>query len=238
MSRGMENLSEEDVAAALQLCSFQYIVLDPQSARELEEEKQRVQRSLPPPKPREKKTLHCFPSSSGNQPDDFPVALRRLVGKYCSPSWKKRLTESDLLDTQTRLLLKQSYVENKLYPLLTPEEVVQVKDGGLGVNVYDGEGNVYNMKFKLWGLKAYVLTNQNWLNFARDHNLVKGEDWITLWMFKHSRTGQVCFAIKTKPLSKVSVASRGKKVVRMDQCDSQKRSRNIASERNGDGCSN
>ncbi|KAK1370533.1 hypothetical protein POM88_036625 [Heracleum sosnowskyi] len=216
----MNAMAQEDIAAALQLCSWKHLDLDPQTAHELEEDrryhKQRLQQPLPPLNHRDEQTMQYVPPTMN---DKFPSVLRGLVGEYCSPSWEKKLTESDLLDTQTRLLLKRSYVKKDLFPLLSTRQADKLKNGGFVVNVYDRRGNIYEMEFKLWGIKAYVLTNHNWILFARHHNLVKDEDWITLWMFKHVDTHQICFAIisEKRPLATVPAAAgeKRKKVGRM-----------------------
>ncbi|KAL8109545.1 hypothetical protein AgCh_025602 [Apium graveolens] len=221
-------MAQKDIAAALQLCSWKHLDLDPQTAHELEQEKrfqkQRLQQTIPPPPPNPQTIQYVPPTEN----DKFPSALRRLVGER-SPSWEKQMTSSDLLISQTRLLLKQSYVKNYLYPLLSTRQVDKLKKGGFVVNVYDWRGNIYEMEFKLWGYKAHVLTSQNWLEFAKHHNLVKDKDWITLWMFKHVDTHQICFAIisERKPLTAVPAAAgdKRKKVVSINQCNRLERRR-------------
>lgn len=172
-----------DCEAALLLCKIKHQILDPQTARQLEEEKFR-----------QKYISQCRRSNYKDRPDLPP--LNRLIGEYCSFPLKKLLTRSDLKTDQTRLLLRKGQVKQYLYPLLSSDEVKKIETSEILVNVYDGEENIYEMKFKLWAEKAYVLTNKNWLRFCHDHNLVEEVDWITLWMFKHRRyTHQLCFAI-------------------------------------------
>lgn len=229
----MSTMAQEDITAALQLCSWKHLELDPQTAHELEQEKrfhkQRLQQTIPPVNHRHHEQTITTQYVPPTMNDKFPSALRGLAGER-SPSWEKRLTDSDLLVTQTRLLLKQSYVKDYLYPLLSTRQLDKLKKGGFVVNVYDWRGNVYEMIFKLWGYKAHVLTNPNWLKFANDHYLVKDEDWITLWMFKHVDTHQICFAIisERKPLTTIPAAAgeERKRVVSMNQCNGLKRRKN------------
>ncbi|KAK1397235.1 TF-B3 domain-containing protein [Heracleum sosnowskyi] len=208
----MNAMAPEDCAAALLLLSWKHhLIVDPQTARELEQDRHRLQ-SLPSP-----------PHSPPSHGRYFPrvAALHGLVGE-CSPPWEKQLKGSDLLKGQRRLLLKQSYAKQYLYPLLSSREIDKLKRDGILVNVYDGEGNMYEMIFKLWGTKAHVLTSDGWLEFYRDHNLIEEIDWITIWMFKHVHTHQLCFAIvsERRPQYSTLPAVAGK------SSNNRKRSRN------------
>ncbi|KAK1370541.1 hypothetical protein POM88_036633 [Heracleum sosnowskyi] len=177
--------SRQDCEAALLLCKIKHQILDPQTARLLEEEKLR-----------QKYKSQCSCVNYKDRRDLPPV--HGLVGEFCSVPLKKLLTQSDLKTDQRRLLLKKGEVKQYLYPLLSSHEVKKVETSGIYVNVYDGEANIYEMKFTLWAEKAYVLTNKNWIKFCKDYNLVADVDWVTVWMFKHRSTHQLSFAIVPK----------------------------------------
>lgn len=173
--------SRDVYEAALLLYNMKHLTLDPQAALELEQEKAR-----------QKYILQC---SRPNYQDHLPP-MQGLIGNYCSKPFQKQLTKSDLKKDQQRLLLNKSHVKQFLYPLLSSGEVKDVENREIEVHVYDAEGKVYEMKFKLWAEKAYVLKTNEWLRFCSEHGLVETKDWITIWMFKHATdTHQLCFAI-------------------------------------------
>lgn len=125
-----------------------------------------------------------------------PLPVYRFLGQYCSFPLEKKLTTSDKV--HGRLVLITSDVKQYLLPLLSTGEIAKIRQmGGISVYVYDCQAKIYEMKLTCWGKKAYVLTSPNWIRFCDDHDLLKqGEDnWITLWMFKHVFTYQICFYI-------------------------------------------
>ncbi|MCD9644722.1 hypothetical protein HAX54_033144 [Datura stramonium] len=117
--------------------------------------------------------------------------LRTLIGK-CSNPFMKQLTKSDVNEHQGRLLLNNDDVRKQLLPLLN-EESEDLADG-IKVTTFDPIGNFYNMRFKTWGnYKSYVLLG-SWRQFIKEHKL-KEHDFVTVWMFRHNQTGELCFAL-------------------------------------------
>ncbi|KAE8706381.1 Homeodomain superfamily protein [Hibiscus syriacus] len=129
----------------------------------------------------------------GYEPPDIPpvAALAGLITE-CSKPYQKRLTETDLKRDQSRLLLCKDHVKDSMIPRLKEDENVR---NGIPVTVFDSEGNGYNMTFKLWASKMYVLTSSGWLSFCRQHRLEKDVDIVTVWMFRHGLTDKLCFVI-------------------------------------------
>ncbi|XWS27551.1 hypothetical protein CRYUN_Cryun26dG0125700 [Craigia yunnanensis] len=117
------------------------------------------------------------------------AALAGFIGE-CSRPCEKRLTETDLNDSQTRLSLNKNHVQESMLPLLKENEDVKK---GIQVTTYDSEGNKYSMRFVFWTMKYYVLTE--WKRFYKEHGLEKDIDIVTVWIFRHRFTQELCFAI-------------------------------------------
>lgn len=131
-----------------------------------------------------------------NPPEIPPVqSLGNLIGT-CSKPFEKQLTDSDVRDDQSRLSMNKQDVENFLLPLLDGGENLHV---GIPVTVYDLEGEAYPMVFKQWASKIYILT-AGWKRFSHDHHLSKHQDFVTVWMFRHNVTGNLCFVISSRRL--------------------------------------
>lgn len=129
-------------------------------------------------------------------PDIPPVPSLHGFIRICSRPFQKQLTETDVKDSQNRLSMKKMHVEELLKPLLGPEEDL-VK--GIPVTTFDYRGTAYPMVFKIWVSKIYVLIN-GWKRFQNDHGLRKNEDFVTIWMFRHYVTGNLCFVIIARRL--------------------------------------
>lgn len=131
-------------------------------------------------------------NSSGSLPKFPPIeSLSTLIGE-CSKPFKKHLTKSDVDDHQGRLLLNSEDVRKRLLPLLNEES----EDLAIGVDVktYNPMGEFFNMTFKAWGNhKSYVLLKR-WRDFINHHGLEE-HDCVSIWMFRHNQTGELCFAL-------------------------------------------
>lgn len=138
-------------------------------------------------------TLMNLPkNSSGSVPKLPPIEnLTTLIGQ-CSNPFMKQLTKSDVDEHQGRLLLNNEDVRKQLLPLLN-EESEDIANG-IKVKTFDSMGKFYNMRFKAWGnYKSYVLLG-SWIQFIKEHGL-KIDDYVTVWMFRHNQTGELCFAL-------------------------------------------
>jgi len=114
------------------------------------------------------------------------------VTRRFSRSIKKQLMSSDVDTDQSRLMLSKEQVKEKMLPFLEESED-PVK--GVDVSVYGPDGEVQQMKFKMWnGDKTPVLTS-GWMQFVADYGLLKTSDFVTVWMFRHIKTRKLCFAI-------------------------------------------
>lgn len=174
-------MNSEEEAAALVLCSMKNSKVDYQTAVELEKTRLLILKK--------RKIQHQSPLAGLLSP-----SLAEIIGN-CSTPFTKKLTDSDTKQGQVRLLLKYNYVTKFLHPLLRPSEIDKIKKRGMLVCVYDRNGRMYEMVFRLWATKAYVITTPNWFHFCTDHGLKKDLDWVTLWMFRHNVTGRICFLV-------------------------------------------
>lgn len=114
---------------------------------------------------------------------------------FCCKPFEKKLYTSDLKPGQSRLLLNKNHVETYFLPLLKKGEDVRE---GINVVVYDLQGNTFNLVFKYWSEKVYVLTGVAWIEFLKTHQLKAIEDHVTVWMFRHSQTNELCFALSVR----------------------------------------
>lgn len=121
--------------------------------------------------------------------------LRGLIEKCIfSKPFQKLLTRTDLRPDQSRLSLNKSHVQEYLVSMLRKDEDLSV---GIPVTTYNMKGKSYPMIFKLWCSKVYVLTS-GWTEFQQENNLTAEEDFITIWMFRHVDTGNLCFVINSR----------------------------------------
>ncbi|KAL8133812.1 putative B3 domain-containing protein At4g03170 [Apium graveolens] len=186
-------MNSEEEAAALVLCSMKNSKVDYETALELEKTRLVILKK--------RNFQHPSSPSLSNHHTRLlslvPPSLAEVIGN-CSTPFDKRLTGSDTQEDQVRLLLKYGHVMQFLHPLLRPSEIDKIKKRGMVVCVYDRYGRMYEMVFRLWGTKAYVITTRNWFEFCIDHGLEKVLDWVTIWMFRHNVTGRICFVITSE----------------------------------------
>ncbi|KAE8077708.1 hypothetical protein FH972_016244 [Carpinus fangiana] len=126
-------------------------------------------------------------------PQDLPPVqkLDGIIGQ-CSQLYEKVLTPSDTNSDLARLLFNTQFAVTSLLPLLNEDEN---PIDGIGVTVYDLNGKEFQMMFKFWASKYYVLT-QGWMAFCRDHD-ISNKDIVKLQMFRHLKTRRLCFVIST-----------------------------------------
>ncbi|XVE98117.1 hypothetical protein REPUB_Repub03eG0077800 [Reevesia pubescens] len=139
----------------------------------------------------------CLPLSSYFPPDIPPLpCLNGLIGR-CSKPFEKQLTETDVRVSQCRLSINKFDVENAVIPLLKEKDNSSI---GIPVKVYDADGKVYPMTFKLWSSNLHVLT-EGWTNFLNDHSLIALQDFVTLWVFRSLDEGDhLCLVITLRRL--------------------------------------
>ncbi|CAJ1958989.1 unnamed protein product [Sphenostylis stenocarpa] len=110
---------------------------------------------------------------------------------------EKQLTTSDVNVNQNRLFLCKNHVEKSFLPLLKDGENIE---NGIKVCAYDIHNNRYNLTFKKWTNKYYVL-NGGWKDFFQAHNLQK-DDIVTVWIFRHSKNNKLCFALEYQKIER------------------------------------
>ncbi|RDY03744.1 putative B3 domain-containing protein, partial [Mucuna pruriens] len=125
-----------------------------------------------------------------NRSDLPPLESLRDYILECGKPLEKQLQKSDVNTNNNRLLLNKKHVETIFLPLLKNDENIKT---GIQVCVYDMHDHVYPMTFKIWADKYYILTT-NWNNFFKFHKL-QTQDFVTVWMFRHSISNRLCFAL-------------------------------------------
>ncbi|KAK1351398.1 hypothetical protein POM88_054371 [Heracleum sosnowskyi] len=186
-------MNSEEEEAALILCSMKNSKVDSTTSLQLEETRVSILKKHKLQHPSSLSPL----SNNTRLLSLVPPSLAEVIGD-CSTPFDKRLTGSDIQENQVRLLLKYRHVMQFLNPLLRPSEIYKIKKSGLTVCVYDSNGKMYEMVFSLWGTKAYVITTRNWFQFCVDHGFQTLLDWVTVWMFRHTLTGRICFVITSE----------------------------------------
>ncbi|GAB4839074.1 hypothetical protein Ancab_028602 [Ancistrocladus abbreviatus] len=169
----------EVVKATSVFSSLQFVKLDDQAGKQLDEQIQATQ-------------LH-----QQQQPNQDWPPIQALEGmiRECSIRYGRQLTKSDVNRGPGRLALKNEYVDASLRPMLREGEILEGRHG-IQVLVYDGEGEEYQMTFKEWG-KMVVLTF-GWNQFVKRRQLREDEDFVTVWMFRRSVDDRLCFGITTR----------------------------------------
>ncbi|KAG2296270.1 hypothetical protein Bca52824_042939 [Brassica carinata] len=87
---------------------------------------------------------------------------------------QKQLTKSDVKGDQNRLMLS--------------------KVQGTRVSVYGPDGKAHEMMFKMWNEKTPVLMS-GWNTFVKVYKLSMYCDFLTVFMFRHKVTREICVAI-------------------------------------------
>ncbi|XP_031131955.1 putative B3 domain-containing protein At4g03170 [Ipomoea triloba] len=190
---------EDDIAAANILIWMSEAILEEREAIELEKIKMEMKMKVDGltiidnnPKP----AVHS--SVDGTPLPRFPP-IPLLNGKIdlsaCSMPFEKQLTATDVKEDQNRLSLSKDEVKRSFLPLLNDHERVCQ---GVPVTTYNPEGKEYGMMFKSWSTQRVYVLNGGWKRFFRENGLVEGRHWVTVWMFRHSQTRKLCFALTWK----------------------------------------
>ncbi|GAB4846089.1 hypothetical protein Ancab_025086 [Ancistrocladus abbreviatus] len=142
-----------------------------------------------------------------------PILGLEGVIANCSVPFEKQLTMSDTLPSQGRLTISGEHFAENLKPMLVVGEEL---GDGIDVVTYNVEGREYKMKFKIWAGKMVVLTS-GWRNFVSDHSLRKDEDFVTIWMFRHTNMEGLYFAITSRRVHGLHGQIRKPKRKRQDE---------------------
>ncbi|CAI9109083.1 OLC1v1008824C2 [Oldenlandia corymbosa var. corymbosa] len=147
-------------------------------------------------------------------PDLPPIPeILNIIGK-CSRPFEKQLTFSDLERSQNRLNFNKEYVQGALMPVLKAgEEDLNV---GIPVTVFDCRDKRYSMRLKCWD-RAHAL-NGGWNQFVDDRKELKtpfekNVDWVTVWIFRHKISDELCGAITSRRLDTKDPIKRNRKTV-------------------------
>ncbi|CAH2058696.1 unnamed protein product [Thlaspi arvense] len=135
--------------------------------------------------------------NSDSKPKFLPEETIASLGR-CSKPIRKQLTESDVKEDQNRLMLGKVQVEKNFLPFLKESEIPRGKEG-IRVSVYGPDGIVHEMMFKMWVEKIPVLTS-GWNKFVATYGLKMHCDFLTVSMFRHTKTRKICFAIDSTRL--------------------------------------
>ncbi|CAF1700837.1 unnamed protein product [Brassica oleracea var. botrytis] len=177
----------------------------PEEVEVSDQAKQRKKRQ-PMKKDNSEETLTLLLNWNKTKPAKPPFLLD-LVGNVCSKPVRKQLMGSDVKKDQSRLKLRKAEVKKMVQQVMGRSDKVGTK--GLEVSVYGQEGEVGKMMFKMWSVNTPVLMGIGWKTFVKDNDLTKHCDFLTIWMFRHKNSDEICFAIDktrhhtvTRPLSK------------------------------------
>lgn len=203
-----EMLTHEDILAAVELHSMQFIQLSSHQKCQIDIITQsNLRRDQSPLQKRETVAVNIPPVPVLVLPDGYvPPTIpqvRGLLGLItnCSIPFEKQLTETDLSEKQNRLSFNKQDAEQFLLPM------VKMSDLRAGINtvVYDMNGNTYPMIFKYWSNKYYVLSIgwKAFYNYDGKCVLKALEDFVTVWMFQHGVSKKLCFALSIRRCSNV-----------------------------------
>lgn len=122
------------------------------------------------------------------------IIKRDLIEK-CSKPIRKQMTKRD--EEQSRLVLSKSQVTKKLL------DETEIPRDGIRVSVYGPDGKVHEMK--MWPDEKKKENELDltfgWRNFVEDYELKEICDFVTVWMFRHKLSREICLAIDRTRLS-------------------------------------
>ncbi|CAN8255420.1 unnamed protein product [Cochlearia groenlandica] len=125
----------------------------------------------------------------------------------CSRGIRKQLLDRDVTKEggeQSILVLSRSQVANKFLPCLHESEFPRQ---GLRVSVYGPDGKVYDMK--LWVEEMTGdLDIGGWNKLVQDYELKEICDFVTVWLFRHKESLEICLAIECTRFSLTSKVSK------------------------------
>ncbi|CAH2058658.1 unnamed protein product [Thlaspi arvense] len=137
-------------------------------------------------------TLRIMVEWNEIKPEKPPFVRDLNAVGVCSEPVRKQLTKSDVLNDQCRLMLGKKEVKKMMLHVLGHSG--RVGTNGIEVLVHGPDGEVHTMVFKMWA-DTPVLAGVGWKKFVGGYGLEMNSDFLTIWMFKHSETQQICFAI-------------------------------------------
>ncbi|CAH2058699.1 unnamed protein product [Thlaspi arvense] len=194
---------DEMVIAALTLCHIKYLSNTTRAENQPElRTKKREKESKDEDEDDSEQTLASLSRWETPLKPPGKIVNRRLI-EQCSRPIRKQLTASDVRGDgdRIRLSLSRPQVRKKFLQFLGESEIPGGQRGAK-VSVYGPDGKVHEMKMFPDDKKSPDSTSTTgWRKFVRDYELKEFCDFITIWMFKHKKTQQVCLAIDTKRLS-------------------------------------
>ncbi|KAF3510661.1 hypothetical protein F2Q69_00008246 [Brassica cretica] len=125
-----------------------------------------------------------------NPPEKIIDSL--LVGP-CSRPIRKQLTKSDVNGEELMSAMKKKFL-----PLLDESEI---RRHGKTVSLYGPDGKLLH-DTETWITDSLVDSIAGWRKFVGDYELKENCDFITVWMFIHEDTHEICFAIEVKSKTK------------------------------------
>lgn len=125
-----------------------------------------------------------------NPPEKIIDSL--LVGP-CSRPIRKQLTKSDVNGEELMSAMKKKFL-----PLLDESEI---RRHGKTVSLYGPDGKLLH-DTETWITDSLVDSIAGWRKFVGDYELKENCDFITVWMFIHEETHEICFAIEVKSKTK------------------------------------
>ncbi|XP_019168886.1 PREDICTED: uncharacterized protein LOC109164795 [Ipomoea nil] len=125
----------------------------------------------------------------------IPFLLGKIDLSACSMPFEKQVTVTDVNEEQNRLSLSKNEVTRSILPLLNCHED---HCRGVPVTAYNPDGKEYEMTFKSWSERKFYVLNGGWKRFFQENGLVVRRHWVTVWMFRHSQTRKLCFALTWK----------------------------------------
>ncbi|XP_018464225.1 putative B3 domain-containing protein At4g03160 [Raphanus sativus] len=138
-------------------------------------------------------TLELLLRWTSDPPKNLPEATMAVLGRCSKPIWKQ-LTKSDVKKDQNRLMLGKAQVDKNFLPLFEESDTLLGKEG-TRVSVYGPDGKVYEMMFKMWNEKKTPVLMSGWNKFVKEYKLSMYCDFLTVLMFMHKETREICVAI-------------------------------------------
>ncbi|VVB02770.1 unnamed protein product [Arabis nemorensis] len=142
------------------------------------------------------------------------IIKRNLIEK-CSKPIRKQMTKREGKQSFffLKLGLSKSQVTKKFLPFLE-ETKIQQREDGIRVSVYGPDGKVHEMKMYLNEKKNELDLTFGWRKFVEDYELKEICDFVTVWMFRHKQSREICLAIdKTRLSFRKQVSKRISKAV-------------------------
>ncbi|ESQ44722.1 hypothetical protein EUTSA_v10003384mg [Eutrema salsugineum] len=138
-------------------------------------------------------TLKFLSQRNKTKPEKLLFVDVDVVGVR-SDSTRKQLNVSDVKVGQIRLLLGKKHVKKMMLQVIGNSKII-IGLGGIEVSLYRPRSHVFKMLFKMWGGGTPVLSSPKWNKFVEYYKIKLHCDFVTIWMFRHKETRQICFAV-------------------------------------------